>query len=325
VYFGLFTDRCNRLTHYNPALLNPTARVAHIYSVPPIVPFSTGSNLVLWGMPMATSVWKGIISFGLVSIPIRLFAAARPKRTNLHQIHKVCSTRLKQPLYCPTCDRMVERSEVIKGYEYESGKYVLIEGDEIKKITPPSGKSMEIIAFLDRDAVDPIYFDSSFVALPDAHSEKPYHLLLKAIEDTRKMGVAKVTMHQREYTIFIRARNNGLTLHTMYYQNEIAAVEGYGKPYDVKLKPEEVKLADQLVENLSAPFKPEAYKDEFQERLNELIEAKLKGKTITTLPQKGKAPVIDMMEALKKSLAGTSAPPRKAVPATVRRQRRKAS
>jgi DNA end-binding protein Ku len=274
---------------------------------------------------MASSVWKGMISFGLVSIPIRMFAAARSKRTYLHQIHNQCNTRLKQPLFCPTCNRIVERSEVIKGYEYETGQYVLIDGDEIKKITPPSGKIMEIITFLNQVDVDPIYFDSSFVALPEEHAEKPYRLLLKALEDTGKMGVAKVTMHQRDYSIFIRARNNGLTLHTMYYQNEVAAVEGYGKVYDVKLKPEEIKLADQLVESLSAPFKPEAYKDEFQERLNQLIEAKLKGKTVTAAPKSGRAPVIDIMEALKKSLAGQGAKPRKVGAAPGERHRRKAS
>ena len=274
---------------------------------------------------MASSVWKGMISFGLVSIPIRLFAAARTKRTYLHQIHKECNTRLKQPLYCPHCERLVDRSEVIKGYEYETGQYVLIDGEEIKKITPPSGKTMEIITFLEQDEVDPIYFDSSFFALPEAHAEKPYRLLLKALEDTKKMGVAKVTMHQREYTVFIRARDHGLTLHTMYYQNEIAAVEGYGKTYDVKLKPEEVKLADQLIESLSAPFKPEAYKDEFQERLNELIEAKLKGKTITVAPKRVKAPVIDMMQALKKSLAEHGAKPQRTAATHGERPRRKAS
>ena len=274
---------------------------------------------------MASSIWKGMISFGLVSIPIRLYAAARTKRTFLHQIHKECNTRLKQPLFCPTCDRNVERSEVIKGYEYETGQYVLIDGEEIKKITPPSGKIMEIITFLNQDDVDPIYFDSSFLAMAEEHAEKPYRLLLKALEDTKKMGVAKVTMHQREYTVFIRARNHGLTLHTMYYQNEIAAVEGYGTMNDVKLKPEEIKLADQLVESLSAPFKSEAYKDEFQSRLNELIEAKLKGKTLPAAPKAGKAPVIDMMEALKKSLAGHGARPPKIASGQSDRQRRRAS
>jgi DNA end-binding protein Ku len=253
---------------------------------------------------MAASVWKGMISFGLVSIPIRLYAAARTKRTYLHQIHNECNTRLKQPLFCPTCNRMVDRSEVIKGYEYETGQYVLVDNEEIKKITPPSGKTMEIITFLKENEVDPIYFDSSYVALAEQHAEKPYALLLKALEDTKKVGVAKVTMHQREYTVFIRARDNGLTLHTMYYANEIASVEGYGRKYDAKLRPEEVKLADQLVQSLSAPFKPEQFKDEFQEQLNALIEAKLKGKAVTPPSQSvKKAPVIDMMEALKRSLA----------------------
>jgi DNA end-binding protein Ku len=277
---------------------------------------------------MAASVWKGMISFGLVSIPIRLYAAARTKRTYLHQIHNVCNSRLKQPLYCPTCDRMVDRSEVIKGYEYETGQYVLIDGNEIKKITPASGRLMEIVTFLEQDSVDPIYFDSSFLALPEPHAEKPYRLLLKALQDTKKMGVAKVTMHQREYTVFIRPRNNGLTLHTMYYANEISSVEGYGKNEDVKLRPEEVKLADQLVESLSAPFKPENYKDEFQESLNQLIEAKLKGKTVTVAPTSStRAPVIDMMEALKKSLAGGSNKKRQAPVVSMpgRRARRKAS
>lgn len=139
------------------------------------------------------------------------------------------------------------------------------------------------------------------------------------------MGVAKVTMHQREYTIFIRARNNGLTLHTMYYQNEIAKVEGYGRTYPEKLKPQEVNLADQLVEDLAAPFKPEVYKDNFQERLNQLIEAKLKGKSIEPTAKKRPAAVIDMMEALKKSLSKSHAAQHKAASVATPRQRRKAS
>lgn len=278
---------------------------------------------------MATAVWKGTISFGLVSIPIRMYAAARAKRANLHQIHKVCKTRIKQPLFCPHCNRIVDRSEVVKGYEYEKDKYVVIEPDEIKKITPPSGHTMEILTFLNGDEIDPIYFESSFMALPEAHAEKAYLLLLKALEDTNKVGIAKVTMHQREYTVFIRPRDNGLTLHTMFYQNEIASVEGYGKKYDIKLKPEEVKLANQLVESLTAPFKPQEYRDEFQTRLNELIEAKLKGRAVIAAPKAPhRAPVIDMMEALKKSLAAGHAGRREskvvsAVPA--HRTRRKAS
>ncbi len=116
---------------------------------------------------MAASVWKGSISFGLLSIPIQLYPAARTERINLHQIHKKCHTRLRQPLYCPTCHRIVERSEVVKGYEYEKGHYILIENEELKKITPPSGKTMEIQAFVKGLQIDPIFFESSYLAMPD--------------------------------------------------------------------------------------------------------------------------------------------------------------
>ena len=254
---------------------------------------------------MASSVWKGMLTFGLVSIPIKLYVAARSKRIALHQLHKECHTRLKQPLFCPHCNRFVDRSEVVKGYEYEKGKYVVIDPDEIKKITPASGHNMEILAFVKDTEVDPLYFESSFLSVPDSEGNKGYRLLVKALEDTKMVGIAKLTMHQREYTVFIRPRDNGLTLHTMFYANEIQHVAQYGKD-DVKVTPQEVKLAQQLVATLSAHFKPEEYHDDFQVRLNALIEAKLKGKTIAVSPESPRAPVIDMMEALKRSLAASS-------------------
>ena len=251
---------------------------------------------------MASAVWKGMIRFGLVSVPVRLYVAARSKRIYLHQLHKDCHTRLKQPLFCPTCNRIVDRSEVIKGYEYETGQYVFVDADEIKEITPPSSRTMDILAFVDTDKVDPIYFDSSFLVMPDADAAKPYALLVRALKDTNKMAIAKLTMHQREYTVFIRFRNNGLTLHTTYYANEINSVAGYGEQ-DVSLKPQEIKLAEQLVETLSAPFKPEQYHDEFQERLRALVEAKAHGRGIVKAPAPKRAPVVDIMQALKQSLA----------------------
>jgi len=257
---------------------------------------------------MAASVWKGSISFGLLSIPIRLYPAARSERINLHQIHKKCHTRLRQPLYCPTCHRIVERSEVVKGFEYEKGHYVLIENEELKKITPPSGKAMEIQAFVKGSQIDPIYFESSYLALPEKDNPKPYVLLVNALEESDRVGIAKVTMHQREYTVFIRPRSHGLTVHTMYYVNEIRKVEGYGKiTHEVKLRPQEIKLAEQLVESLSEDFKPQQYHDTYQENLKALIEAKRHGKTIVEEEAPKRAPVIDMMEALKRSLHETEA------------------
>jgi DNA end-binding protein Ku len=257
---------------------------------------------------MATSVWKGTLSFGLLAIPVKLYTAARSQRMNLHQLHKVCHTRLKQPLFCPQCNRQVERSEVVRGYEYEKGQYVIANEEDIKKITPRSSTVMEIVAFVKQEQIDPIYFDASYFMLPDKESEKPYALLLKTLEDSDRVGIATVTMHQREYTVFIRPRKNGLTIHTMYYANEIREVAGYGKAEkDVKLKPAEIKLAEQLVDSLSQDFKPEQYHDKFQENLKALIEAKQKGKTIVAEHKAGPTRVIDMMEALKKSLANAEA------------------
>jgi DNA end-binding protein Ku len=268
---------------------------------------------------MPSSVWKGTLSFGLLAIPVKLYTAARSQRMNLHQLHKVCHTRLKQPLYCPQCKRQVERSEVVRGYEYEKGQYVVINEDEIKKITPRSSTVMEIVAFVKQEQIDPIYFDASYFMLPDKESEKPYALLLKTLEDTNRVGIATVTMHQREYTVFIRPRKNGLTIHTMYYANEIREVAGYGQAEkDVKLKPAEVKLAEQLVESLSQDFKPEQFHDKFQENLKALIEAKQKGKTIVAEHKPAPARVIDMMEALKKSLANAEAQQKSKKPTKLR-------
>jgi DNA end-binding protein Ku len=253
---------------------------------------------------MASSVWKGAISFGLLTIPIRMYTAARSERVQLHQIHKKCHTRLRQPLFCPECNRIVDRSEVVKGYEYAEGQYVVVDDEEIKRITPKSSRNMEILAFVKESQIDPIYFDASYFAMPEKDNEKPYALLLKALEDTDRVGIAKVTMHQREYTVFIRPRHNGLTIHTMYFANEIHEVEGYGKlDKSISLKPQEIKLAQQLIETLSEDFNPKQYHDTFQENLKALIAAKQQGKTIAEEQPAKRAPVIDMMEALKRSLA----------------------
>jgi len=255
---------------------------------------------------MAASVWKGALSFGLLTIPIRLYPAARSQRIGLHQIHSVCHTRLRQPLFCPTCKRIVERSEVVRGYEADDGEYVLIDENDLKKIAPQSSRTMEILAFVKESQIDPIYFDASYLALPEKDNVKPYVLLLQALEHTDRVGIAKATMHQREYTVFIRPRNHGLTIHTMYFANEIRSVEGYGKiDHDVKLKPQEIKLAEQLIETLSEDFDARKYHDSYQENLKALIEAKRKGKTIVEERPAKRAPVIDMMEALKRSVQQT--------------------
>lgn len=252
---------------------------------------------------MAVAIWKGAITFGLLSIPIRLYAAARSEKTQLHQLHAKCHTRLRQPLFCLTCNRIVARSEVIKGFEYEKGRYVVIDKEDLKKITPESGHSMELLAFVKGEQIDPIYFDSSYLALPDKDAGKSYQLLLKALEETRRVGIAKFTMHQREYTVFVRPRDDGITVHTMYFQNEIRAVAGYGEaPKNLHLRPQEMRLAEQLIESLAEDFNPAQYHDSYQEQLRALVEAKQEGKTLEEKPVPKRARVIDMVEALRRSL-----------------------
>lgn len=251
---------------------------------------------------MASTIWKGYISFGLISIPIRLFAAARDERIGFNQIHEVCGTRIKQQLFCPTCERVVQRAELVKGHEYEKGRFVVVEDEELKKIAPASTETMEILEFVKLDEVDPLYFDSSYYAIPENPGKKPYALLVETMEDSGYAAIAKIAMHQREYTVLIRPRKHGLTLHTMFYENEVRDVEGYGDSDGIEVKPQEVALAKQLIETLAAPFDPEKYSDTYQERVAALLEAKKQGQEIVAEEPKRLAPVIDLMEALQASL-----------------------
>jgi DNA end-binding protein Ku len=256
---------------------------------------------------MASSVWKGHLTFGLISIPIHMSAAARGERISFNQLHKVCHSRLKQPLFCPVCNRNVERSEIVKGYEYEKDQYVLFNEEELDKIEPPSARVMEILEFVKLSEMDPIYFDSSYYITPEEGGLKAYELLLQAMAESGYGAIAKLTMHQREHIVIVRPGTKGMTLHTMFYSNEIRKADAI--PTDkVEIKEQEKKLAEQLIQSLAAPFLPEKYRDEFQENVKGMISAKLKGQEVTEVAQPHMAPVIDLMEALKKSLAEKQAP-----------------
>jgi DNA end-binding protein Ku len=256
---------------------------------------------------MATTVWKGHLTFGLISMPMRMFAAARGERISFNQLHSVCHSRLKQPLFCPVCNRNVERSEIVKGYEYEKDQYVLFSEEELDKIEPPSAHVMEILEFVKLDEMDPLYFDSSYYLSPEDAGVKAYKLLIDAMKESGYGAIAKLTMHQREHIVIIRPSAKGMTLHTMFYSSEIRAAESV--PTDkVEVKDPERKLALQLIESLAAPFEPQKYRDEYQENVRAMIAAKLKGQQVTEVAHPHMAPVIDLMEALKKSLAEKKAP-----------------
>jgi DNA end-binding protein Ku len=272
---------------------------------------------------MATSVWKGYLTFGLISIPIRLFSAARSERISLNQLHKVCNSRIKMPLFCPTCDRKVERSEIVKGYEYEKDQYVLFTDEELDKVEPDSARTMEILEFVKVEEIDPLYYDASYYVTPEDEGKKAYQLLLEAMDQTGYCAIAKLSMHQREHIVIIRPRAEGMTLHTMFYQSEIREVSEFGRKNNAEPKEAEKKLATQLIESLAAKFEPQKYHDEYQSSMLAMIEAKKQGQEVAEVAHPKMAPVIDLMDALKKSLekqpaASAKKPPTRSVPTLVK-------
>lgn len=258
---------------------------------------------------MPSSVWTGYLTFGLISMPVRLFSGARGERVSFHMLHRDDHVRVKQQLICPAEEKVVERDEIVKGYEYRKGEYVIIEPEEIKRIEPKTAKAMEILEFVKSDDVDPVYFESSYYLMPEEAGKRPYALLSKALEETGYVAIAKLTMHNREYMVFLRPHKGGMMLHTMYYKNEVREMENFGAT-DAELKEAEVKVAHQLIEALAAPFQPEKYHDTFEENLKTLIQARLEGKEVTEVEQPKKAaPVVDLMAALKESLAAMQKKP----------------
>ena len=252
---------------------------------------------------MAASVWSGYLTFGLISMPVKLFSGARSQGISFNMLHRDDLSRLKQQYVCLADGKVVERSDIVKGYEYRKDEYVVIEPEEIKKIEPKTAKTMEILEFVKASEVDPVFFESSYYMIPDEAGRRPYALLSKAMTESEYVAIAKLTMHNREYTVFLRPHDGGMMLHTMYYEEEIRKVEGFGAP-DVELKEAEVKVANQLIEALADDFDPKKYHDTFQENLKKLIQAKLEGGTIAEVEKPKKlAPVVDLMSALKQSLA----------------------
>src|SRR6202167_3958593 len=267
---------------------------------------------------MPSSVWSGHLTFGLISMPVRLFSGARSSGISFNMLHRPDKVRVKQQYICRAENVVVDRSEIVKGYEFRKDEYIIIEPDEIKKIEPQTAKTMEILEFVKASEVDPVYFESSYYLLPEEAGRRPYALLCKALEETKYVAIAKLTMHNREYTVFLRPYKGGMMLHTMYYKEEVRDLDNFGRP-DVELKDAEVKVAHQLIEALAGDFEPEKYHDTFEENLKTLIKARLEGEEVTPVEKPKKmAPVVDLMAALKESLASLPKKPPKRVEAAQR-------
>ena len=263
---------------------------------------------------MPATVWKGYLTFGLVSFPIRLFAAARPEPVHFHLLHKKDLSRAKEVMYCAREDKPLERSEIVKGYEYEKDHYVVVEPEDLEKIAPPTATAMEILQFVRIDEVDPIFLEKSYYVAPEEAVSRPYSLLLEAMRQTSYDALAKVAMHGREHIVILRPAEHGIVLHTMYFVDELHQANEVAIPRPAKFDKKEIDLAKRLIETLAGSFKPEQYHDEYKKNVEELIEKKRKGQKITPIRQPKKAPVIDLMQALQQSLSRTAAT-RKSAPA----------
>src|SRR3954466_16359837 len=251
---------------------------------------------------MASSVWKGHLTFGLVSFPVRLFSAARSETISFNLLHKEDHSRIKQITFCQAEDKPVPRSDLVKGYEYEKDHYVVIEDEDIKKVAPKTARVMEILEFVKADQVDPIYLESSYYVAPDEGGEKPYALLFQALKESEYYAVAKVAMHNREHIIILRPGSKGILSHTMHFQEEDRQGEEFRTDTSL-VKDKELAMAKMLISSLEADFEPQKYHDEYRLNLKRMIEAKIEGKKVVETPSEHVAPVIDIMEALKKSLA----------------------
>jgi DNA end-binding protein Ku len=247
----------------------------------------------------------GTISFGLVSIPVRLFTAASAKSVSFNLLHEKDKSRIQQQIYCPVDDKLVDRSELVRGYEIEKGRYVTFTDEELKSLEARGGDpSIEISEFIPLAEVDPVYFEDGYYLGCEAGSAKAYRLLADAMADSSRVALATYTMRGKEHLVLIRPYAKGLMLHTMYYADEIRSVDEVDRGLNVETKAAELDLAKRLIEDLTAKkFDPAKYHDNYRERVIEAAHRKLDGQEVTeAAPEERRGQVIDLMAALKASL-----------------------
>lgn len=250
---------------------------------------------------MASS-WKGSISFGLIYIPISLFVATHDEHISFNMLHKPCHTRIRYKKVCEYCDEEVKSGDIIKGYNYDGDKYVVFENDDFEKIKSIKNKSIKIEQFVDLDEIDTVFYNKSYYVIPSG-GEQAFELLKQALKESNKVGIAKVVLGTKENLVALRVSGDKLILNTLFFVDEIRALE---KPFmNIEVNPQEVSLAKQLIENLSKPFKPEIYHDEYQAKLKQAIEQKIEGKEISIPKEKEENNIINLMDALQESLKNT--------------------
>jgi DNA end-binding protein Ku len=265
----------------------------------------------------------------MVSIPVKLYGATESKDISFHLLHATCGTRLKQLRWCPTDEREVPWGEIVRGYEYAKDQYVTLTDEDFEKLPLPSKHTIELSAFVKEEEIDPVYYERSYHLAPDERAEKAYALLIRTLEKKGLTAIANITIRKKEQLCALRPKDGALMLETLYYPDEIRAQPEVSLD-KVKISDRELEMAFALIDLLRKPFDPEEYKDHYREALNQLIEAKLEGREVVESPAPKEAKVIDLADALRRSVeaAKKSKPTRAARPRArpaARRRTRKVS
>jgi DNA end-binding protein Ku len=254
---------------------------------------------------MSRSIWNGAISFGLVTIPVRLHGAIEEKDISFNQLHAEDNGRIRYKRVCEVCGKEVSQDEIIKGYQYEKDTYVVFSKDDVQRIPPDSSRAIDIVAFVDLEQIDPIYFQRPYYLVPEKTGIKAYRLLEKALTEAGKVGIAKISLRDKEHLATLRVRDGVFILETMHWPDEIREVEFEELGKAPEIRKQELEMARNLINNLSADFEPQEFKDEYRVRLEEAIQSKIEGEEIAVPPAKEPTKVVDLMEALKASVEAT--------------------
>jgi DNA end-binding protein Ku len=251
---------------------------------------------------MPRALWKGAVSFGMVSIPIKMYTATEEKDISFNQLHKKDHERIRYQRYCPADDEVVELSDIVKGYEISPGQYVVLENEDFEKVPVDTTRTIEITDFVPADQIDPIYYQKTYYLEPEKVGAKPFALLREVLKDSRLVALAKVTLRQKEQLATLRLYNNVIALETMFYSDEIRPTEEFDVPEAGKISDRELQMAKSLVEMLTNDFEPEKYHDNYRDALLELIEQKAEGQEISRPAAPAVSKVTDLMEALRASV-----------------------
>jgi DNA end-binding protein Ku len=247
--------------------------------------------------------WRGHISFGLVTFPVKLYTATEEKDVRFRLLHRECLTPIKNQRYCPYHDKVIEWKDVVRGYEVSKGKFVTVTDEELEAIPIDTGHSVNVAGFVELREIDPLYYERSYYVAPDEGGTKAFVLFRDALKEVNRVAVGQVVIRDKEYPVALRPYDVGMVMATLYYADEVRALSALDElPVEAKVHPNERKMALQLVENLAMEFHIEEFHDEYREKVMALIKAKAEGATVATAKAQEPGKVIDLMEALKRSV-----------------------